>query len=731
MTASFDELTSLIARTWGFRTLRPNQEAAMRAIMDRLDSLLVLPTGGGKSLCYQAPAAARSDELTVVVSPLIALMKDQVDALREVGVSAVRIDSTLSDGERRSAFEQMNAGQIRLLYCSPEKLVNDNFRDYLRQRRVRTFVIDEAHCISHWGHQFRPEYRQLKELRTVFPDAAMHAFTATATPRVRDDIVEQLGLRQPSVIVGNFDRPNLVYRSIQRRDDGVAQVIEVLERHRGEAGIIYCITRKEVDQLTATLRARGYEARRYRAKNPEESEPQNQAERKEVQDLFRRGKCNLIVATVAFGMGVDRPDLRFVLHTGLPKSLEHYQQEAGRAGRDGLPAECVLIHSARDVMTWRFIIDKSAPDAPDPEHFRKHSLNQLKHVEAYADGSICRHRALVQYFGQEFPADNCANCDVCLNDVELEPEGTIIAQKILSCVYRVNERFGVEHIINVLRGAEVESIRRFEHEKLSTYGLLRDQKAATIRNWLYQLIGGGWLDRSEGDRPVLKLNEKSWHVLRKQADVRLVRRRVGRERKARSVAANEDYHSGLIEVLRAWRLNEAERRGHPPYVIFHDSTLRELARVKPTNEETLRRIPGIGERKIESFGAALLAVIANYCRDHQLESNIGAVEATVRNSAQETADALFRTGARVLEVAEKMDRAPSTVVEHLCDFIARERPASVATWVDESNYQAVASVVAKIGAERLKPIFDALDGKVSYEKIRIVVAHLRSMGKIP
>jgi len=477
---SLDELKKVVQRHWGFRTFRPLQEQAMQAVLAGRDSVVVLPTGGGKSLCYQAPAVLRPGT-TVVLSPLIALMKDQVDSLRACGIhQAVQIDSSQSPAEQRTALDDLRDGKIQLLFLSPERLVLTDLFQVLRDIKVRTFAIDEAHCISHWGHDFRPEYRQLNRIKELFPEAAVHAYTATATERVRGDIAQQLALRDPEVLVGNFDRPNLNYRVLPRHDL-VKQVLEVIDRHPLESGIIYCITRREVEELTLTLQQRGLNARRYHAGLPTE-------ERTKAQEAFATEECDLIVATVAFGMGIDRSNIRFVLHTGMPKSIEHYQQETGRAGRDGLEAECVMLHSGADVATWKFIVEKSALDSGAGEAYLASAMKHLADMDRYARGAVCRHRALVEYFGQTHALPSCAACDICLGDNEPVPEAVVIAQKILSCVARLRERFGIGQIIDVLRGSDSEKVRKFGHEKLSTYGLLRDKGKDDVRDWIYQLI---------------------------------------------------------------------------------------------------------------------------------------------------------------------------------------------------------------------------------------------------
>jgi ATP-dependent DNA helicase RecQ len=735
------DLMAVIARYWGYESLRPLQEPAMRAMLEGRDSLVVLPTGGGKSLCYQAPAVLRGGT-TVVVSPLIALMKDQVDSLRACGVASAQLDSTQLASERLAVEKDLRKGLIRLLFVSPEKLVQSDLYRTLGEVGVHSFAIDEAHCISHWGHDFRPEYRMMGRLRELFPSAAVHGFTATATEQVRQDIIAQLGLREPLVLVGNFDRPNLTYR-VWPRHDTLKQVLEVLERHPGEAGIIYCMRRRDVDDLTARLRERKINALPYHA-------GLTPGERQSTQDEFASERCDVVVATIAFGMGIDRSNVRFVLHTGMPKSLEHYQQETGRAGRDGLPAECVLLYSGADVITLRAIIEKSASEALD-RSFLPGVLKHLTDMDRYARGAVCRHKALVEYFGQTYtppppPGDresatlSCHACDLCLGDTEEVPDTLVVAQKILSCVARVKEGFGIGHVLAILRGKNTENIRKRGHDKLSTFGLLSEDSDHDVRDWIYQLIGQEVLVQTDDEYPKLRLNGGSWEVMRGQRSVRLVRlvRRKKGEKPARSlidVASREGVDEALFEAMRNLRRALASERQVPPYVIFSDATLRELARVRPTTLEKMRLIYGVGEMKLRDFGPAFLKLIVEHCTATGAAADVNAPPApTPPRSPEPVPDsltpreqelfALFRKGMTVQEVMQKVGLAQSTVMEYLARFISRERPASLEPWVDKVTYQRVCEAARTVGSDRLKPIFLALGEKIPYDQIRLVLAFL-------
>jgi ATP-dependent DNA helicase RecQ len=599
-------LLEVISRHWGYDSFRPLQQEAMTASLEGRDSLVVMPTGGGKSLCYQVPALLK-DHPTIVVSPLISLMKDQVDGLIACGVTAAQINSSQASYEHRETERELLQGRLKLLFVSPERLAMPSFREMLRRAGAKTFAIDEAHCISHWGHDFRPEYRQLKNLRNEFPDASIHAYTATATAQVRRDIAEQLSLRDPLKLVGDFDRPNLTYRILPRRDEW-KQIVEVVDRHKNEAGIVYCTRRRDVDELTAKLRKSGYDAVGYHA-------GMSQEERRTAQDAFASEKTDLVVATVAFGMGIDRSNVRFILHTAMPKSIEHYQQETGRAGRDGLEAECVLLYSGADVIFWKNMVERGNDDgAPDPEYVAT-AIKHLVDIDRYSSGTACRHRALVEYFGQHYTLESCTACDICLGETEDVPDALTVAQKILSCVYRVGQSWGIGHVISVLRGEKTDKIRERSHDSLSTYALLKGCSRNEVRDWIWQLVGQGYLEQSNGEYPILRLTPSARNVLRGEAEVRLrqpIAASKKKERSRRSMIPIESWEGvdrSLFDALRTWRRAEADERNVPPYVIFSDRTLREVARVRPSTLVELRDVYGIGDSKLEAFGRALIELV--------------------------------------------------------------------------------------------------------------------------
>ena len=606
---SLDDILGVVRRYWGFSTLRPLQQQAIRAGLEQRDSLVVMPTGGGKSLCYQVPAAL-GQRTDIVVSPLISLMKDQVDGLHACGYAAAALYSGMPASVVRQIEEEIAAGKFRLVFVAPERLLTSRFLQLVERVGVRAFAIDEAHCISHWGHDFRPEYRHLAELKTRFPQASVHAYTATATERVRSDIVEQLRLSAPTVLVGVFDRPNLVYRIVPRVD-AEKQTLEVIRRHAGQAAIVYCISRKDAEAMAAALGEHRVRAAHYHAG----MEPE---ERRRTQDAFAAEQLDVVAATVAFGMGIDRSDVRCVIHAAMPKSIEHYQQETGRAGRDGLEAECVLLYSAADVIRWESLIEKSAGEAGAPAEVLAAAKQLLAHMRQYCGGVQCRHRKLSEYFGQAYSRASCGACDVCLDEVEGVADGTVAAQKILSCVARAGERFGAEHIIDILLGADTERVRRWHHERLSTYGLLKGTGRKPVNNMIYQLIDAGLLERTADERPVLRLNDASWAVMRGKQTVRLLQPKVDVTKTRFDEESWEGVDRGLFDSLRTLRRQVADERSVPPYVLFSDATLRDMARARPGSPGAFLDVRGIGERKLADLGPRFLEHIAAYCREHQL-----------------------------------------------------------------------------------------------------------------
>jgi ATP-dependent DNA helicase RecQ len=601
-------LKATLHRVWGFSEFRPLQREAMRAILASRDSVVVLPTGGGKSLCFQAPAVVGDRALALVVSPLISLMKDQVDGLRVDGVAASYLNSTLQPRERDAVLAGVRDGHCRLLYVSPERLVGEGsapLRRMLQQARLRFVAVDEAHCISQWGHDFRPEYRQLGRLREDFPGVSLHAFTATATDRVRRDIVSELRLNDPAVLVGSFDRPNLTYR-VLRRGGLHGQLTDVLARHDNESGIVYCSSRRDVESLAAWLQEAGLRAVPYHA-------GLDDGMRSRHQEAFLNEQVDIVVATVAFGMGIDRSNVRFVVHAGAPRSLEHYQQEAGRAGRDGLPAECVLIYSGADFVRWRQMLEANG-------EWSESARLLLRDMERYAAGTRCRHRSLIEYFGQAYTRADCGACDWCLKELDAVADPVTLARKILSCVARVRQTWGTSHVTDVLVGRATEKVAAAGHDALSTFGLLKGETAAAIRGYIDQLVGDGLLRRDGDPYPVLRLTGAGTSLLRGEGQCVLYRAVAPPpRRRARSILREGFARPGspeLFDALRAVRSQLARERGVPPYVIFHDTTLREMAERRPKTFDDLHEIYGVGAKKAADFGDAFLDAIRAFPLGH-------------------------------------------------------------------------------------------------------------------
>lgn len=542
------------------------------------------------------------DGLAIVISPLISLMKDQVDSLAECGIPAARLDSSLSWQEQRSVFMAIENKKLKLLYLAPERLVSENFLSIIQTVKLSFIAVDEAHCVSMWGHDFRPEYRQLGILKKLFPGITIAAFTATATAQVRKDIAEQLHLDDCRTLIGSFDRPNLIYR-VQPRKTIVKQVCAILDKHRNESGIIYCIRRKDVDELCFQLTHLGYNAAPYHAGMTDDDRQVNQ-------DMFIKEKVDIIVATVAFGMGIDKSNVRYVIHTGMPKSLEHYQQESGRAGRDGLEAECYLFYSGGDYGTWKSML-QDMPAEP-----QKIALAKLGDMYKFCTTGVCRHKAILKYFGQELGKDSCNACDICLEELDYIEDGLEKSQKIMSCIIRLGQRFGGEYTSLVLVGSHDKRIIENKHDKLSTYGLLADCSNHAIHDWIEQLAGQDYIERV-GEYNTLVVTAKGWNVLRGQETPRLLKP-AQRPTKTSKVVTNswEGVDKGLFEALRKLRMEIAERKRVPAFVVFGDTTLRDLARKRPANFEMLMEVKGIGEKKCKQYGMAVLSAIQEYCRSN-------------------------------------------------------------------------------------------------------------------
>jgi ATP-dependent DNA helicase RecQ len=604
MTSSEKSWLGSLKRYFGFTSFRPLQLEIISAAMAGEDTFALLPTGGGKSLCFQLPALLRPG-LTVVVSPLIALMKDQVDAMQAAGIAATFLNSTLKPEESRSRLAGLHRGEFVLLYVAPERLMLSGCLENLRKWNVNLIAVDEAHCISEWGHDFRPEYRQLSQLRALFPNVPMMALTATATTRVREDIVKLLELRAPRCFVASFNRPNLTYRVIAK-SKAQGQVLEFLRAHPRDSGIVYCHSRKGAEQLAAHLEEKGIRARPYHAGLTPHERSQNQ-------ELFLRDEIRVICATIAFGMGINKPNVRFVIHYDLPKNIEGYYQETGRAGRDGLPAECVLLFNPGDTVKQMMFIEEKPPEE---QQIAREQLRQIVH---YAEASGCRRVELLRYFGEIFENGQCGGCDNCLSP-RATFDGTVAAQKLLSCVYRIREKtafdVGLNHVVEVLTGADTDKIRRWHHDKLSTYSIGGERSRSEWQAIGRELTRIGYL-RQTGKFGTLELTDEGLAALRQRKPIVLTQPMTAPAPKERVPRAGEiTCDEELFERLRQLRKTLADERNVPAYIVFSDVSLRQMARHYPGNDGELARINGVGEKKLKEFGAAFLSEIATHLQQN-------------------------------------------------------------------------------------------------------------------
>jgi ATP-dependent DNA helicase RecQ len=600
-----EEIGTVLRKYWGYTSFLPLQEETISSILAGNDTLTMLATGGGKSLCFQLPALMK-EGMAVVISPLISLMKDQVDSLKDMGIAAAVLNSSLVPEEQGRVVDRVEDGKVKLLYISPERLRQERTRQLLQSVPLSFFVIDEAHCISHWGHDFREDYRNLRIIKETFNPISVHAFTATATEEVQKDILEELRLDNPETHIGPVDRPNLTYR-VRPRAQIISQVTDLLKKHAGEAGIIYCLRRDDVDTLSARLNAIGFKNLPYHAGMDDDT-------RRLHQERFAREEIDVMVATIAFGMGIDRSNIRFVIHAAMPKSIEHYHQETGRAGRDGLAASCYLFYGGSDYLTWKSLLEES----PHKEVM----LDKLQRLYHFCSQPHCRHRVLVEYFGQDYEKNSCEACDYCLSELELVEDPLIVGQKILSCVYRVHQvsgiGFGAGHIANVLKGNRNDAVETWGHHGLSTFGLLAEESVAFIRYMIEQLIGQGFI-RREGEFSTLALADSARKILKGELTPVLVKPLVaakkkeitqkGRKKKEEEWA---EIDQELFQVLRSKRAELARAQGVPAFVIFGDKSLIDMARIKPTTREAFAIVYGVGDYKLHAYADAFLEVIKNF-----------------------------------------------------------------------------------------------------------------------
>lgn len=703
---------TILKETFGYDTFRPLQREIIDNVLARYDTLAVMPTGGGKSLCYQIPALL-FDGLTVVVSPLISLMKDQVEQLRAVGIPALFLNSSLQLWEYQDNMDQVRAGAAKLLYVAPETLLTPRLFALLSEVRVDCLTIDEAHCISEWGHDFRPEYRQLVDVRRRFPSAICLALTATATARVRSDIKSSLGFSQSNEYVASFNRENLFIEVAPKRD-APDETLRFLERFKDQSGIIYCFSRKQVDELADFLARHGYSVRRYHAGLEDD-------ERRRNQEAFIRDDAQIIVATIAFGMGINKPNVRFILHYDLPKSVEGYYQEIGRAGRDGLPAHCLLLYSYSDVAKLRYFIDQKEGVE------RQVAMQHLDAMVRYAEDTVnCRRKPLLSYFGETYMAENCGGCDHCTSDIPLT-DITIPAQKLLSCVKRTGERFGAVHVIRVLLGSQDARILQQGHDRLSTYGIGTELNRKQWGHLARQLVHRGYLEEDREFRS-LRLTPKANDALRNRLTI-MGQLPESDERPARKVPrAEPEYDPDLFALLRARRKDLADEVGVPPYVIFSDRTLAEMAAYYPQSPERLLDISGVGQVKARQHGETFLAIIRDYCHEHSISERRKEVRRAKDDSGRRyvSVGRAFNEGESVESLMRRYEVTADTILNHLARYVTAGNKLRLSdeflalTSASPDQQAAAFAAFDELGSMYLKPVFDKLDGLVTYEDLKIL-----------
>ena len=690
---------------YGYDRFRPMQETVVRTLLDGRDSLVLMPTGGGKSVCFQIPALMKPG-VCLVVSPLIALMKDQVEALLLNGIPAAFLNSTQSSREQREIEQDCQAGKLKLLYVSPEKMLSESFFVFLKTLQISLFAVDEAHCISSWGHDFRPEYTQLAMLKTHFPDVPVAALTATADKLTRQDIINQLHLSDPAVFVASFNRPNLslkVLPGLKR----IQQIERFLAMQPDNSGIIYCQSRKSTESLAAKLQEKGYRAGYYHAGMSADS-------RSQAQEEFVRDDIRIICATIAFGMGIDKSNVRWVIHYNMPKNLESFYQEIGRAGRDGSAADTVLFYSFADVASWKEMLSENAPANLGLQ------MAKLERIQQYAEAHSCRRQVLLSYFSEEL-SEPCGNCDVCQNP-RVMFDGTVLAQKALSAIVRLKEQVPVNTLIDVLRGSRNQTVMQNNYHLIKTYGAGSDLKFDEWRSYIQQLINIGVIEIAYDDHYSLRRGILADAVLFQDRKIQLIKPEDAAQLKAeqKPKTKTETVRDDLFERLRVLRKQLADEQNVPPYVVFTDSSLEEMSRLRPTTPEAFRNVSGVGDRKLQLFGKRFMEVIAGFLTGQAREGT------TLKGSTHLLTFELYQQGKTVDDIAEERKLSSSTIAMHLIYLAGNGYDVDLAALVDTADRLDIERAIARVGVENnaLKPVYDSLQGRYDYTKIRIVAALL-------
>lgn len=727
MTALKMTATEALEKYFGYHQFRPLQADIIDRICDNHDTVVIMPTGGGKSICYQIPAIIQ-DGLGIVISPLIALMKDQVEGLVAAGIHAAFLNSSISVQEQKQVIEDAKNGKLDLLYLSPEKLLSQDFQAVLPALNINLFAIDEAHCISSWGHDFRPEYRQLVLLKKRFPDIPVVALTATADKATRKDIGKQLGLESPKIFLASFDRPNLSLEVRPGRKKW-QQIVEFVLKRKDDSGIVYCNSRKGTEALAEKLNEHGIHAGFYHAGLTD-------VERNRVQEAFINDQIPVICATIAFGMGIDKSNIRWVIHHNLPKNMESFYQEIGRAGRDGADADTMLFFSVSDIIFYERIMSDGPPDYVELQR------NKLKRLEDYARAATCRRKILLSYFGEYLEKD-CGNCDVCKSPPATF-EGTTIAQMALSAVYRMRETAGIQTLIDVLRGSRKREVIQRGYDKIKTYGA---GKAYSNDDWLVyigQLIHQGLLELAFDDNYALKLTAVSNEVLFENKTVKLVQPATVEERQAaqdsvtvKTAETLIDFDDALFQKLKAVRMELSKKYSVPPYIIFHDKTLQEMAAVRPTEKAHFYYVNGVGETKKDRYGASFLEAIKAYGAENGIDEaalftapeQLKFVQTKPKRSRKGTVEQsvkLFKTGMDLEEIATERGLVPSTILSHLLKAYYKGEELSLERLIDASSLQRIQKGMIDMGEPfSMKRLFEHFEGEIAYPELKLAVAILQ------
>ncbi len=712
-----------LQRVFGFSSFRSNQQDIVEAILAGKDVFAVMPTGGGKSLCYQLPASLLSGGC-IVISPLISLMKDQVDAAVAIGLDAAYLNSTLPQSEQQEVMAKMQQGGYQLLYISPERLALPGFLQRLKKSPFSFLAVDEAHCISEWGHDFRPDYLSLSRIREEFPHLPLAAFTATATEKVQEDITRRLHLSDPLLVRASFDRPNLFYQVLPRQQVN-KQIEGAIREHKGEAGIVYRLSRNDVEKTASYLSARGIAALPYHA-------GLEAGERQRNQEAFNRDDVQVIVATVAFGMGIDKSNVRFVIHGDLPKNMESYYQETGRAGRDNEPAHCLLFYSRGDFFRLRPFIEQL-----QDQQEREFGLQQLRKIMAFAEQPRCRRRAVLAYFDEEYGQENCGACDICVHGTE-EIDGTVDAQKIMSAIYRTDQRFGAGHIVDIVYGAKSKRIVSLGHDKIKTYGVGRKEGKRHWRSVIDALLAQGLLQAEGGEYPLLKLTVAGEEVLFGKKE--FIHHCILAPEK--TVQQEETHDRDLFSRLQHLRREMAEAEGVPPYVLFSDRSLREMCCSYPESEAEFLAVSGVGQVKLSQYGASFLSVIKDYLLEHpEIEKVLPeVVEQRGRQATRigpQSSDTLTETlllakeGLGVEEIAARRGLKPITIAGHLEQIFQQEgNDLDILHFVGSDLLQELSAQFVTHGIARLKPVVESMQGRADYDQARIVRGYLEGNARI-